>query len=254
MEITNQDFNGFLDWKTKTKNLKKKIFQLESKEMKDVMAYYSVMQNACMQFAGFVAISSIMPNIFREIKYFLVLGMVLTFILFIIYPLYFGIKKLQRLKCSTREAIVERKRLYESCMSLMGEYNKICAVASPFKDTQDLLLKEFGDVEMENIKNFKKEDADLVYQTKYYQKFLLLMGIVGIIYAVGFIGAFYVFFQIGLITGCAKNFTRYTNQSQVSQLSFRPPLLLLGYFTQVETRTCKHEQVPSLPVSGDAYL
>ncbi|KAL6577232.1 hypothetical protein OROMI_011508 [Orobanche minor] len=195
MEITNQDFNGFLDWKTKTKNLKEKILQLESKEMKDVMVYYSVMQNACMHFGGFVAVSSIMPSIFREFKYFLVLGMVLTFILFIIYPLYFGIIKLQRLKCSTREVIVERKRLYKSCISLMGEYNKMCVVESPFKDTRDLLLKELGDVEMKNIKNFKKEDADLVYQTKYYQKYLLLMGIMGIIYAVGFIGAFYVFFQ-----------------------------------------------------------
>ncbi|KAK1351482.1 hypothetical protein POM88_054319 [Heracleum sosnowskyi] len=109
MAITNQDFNDFLDWKMKTKNLKEKISQLESRELDDVI-----------------------------IK---------------------------------------------------------CAVANPFKDAQDLSLKELGDVEVKNIKNFKKENVDLVYQIKYYQKFLLLICIVGIVYAVGIFGAFYVFFQ-----------------------------------------------------------
>lgn len=198
MEITNRDINGFLDWKIKTKNLKEKISQLESREMKDKMVYYSIMQNACTQFAGFVAVTSIMPNLFQEFKYFFVLGMILTYILFIIYPLYFGSKKMQTLKCSSCKVIVERERLHKSCISLMSEYNNKCAVASPFKDTQGLLLKELGDVEMKNIMNFKKEDADLVYQTKYYQKFLFLMGIAGIIYAVGFMSAFCIFFMVSL--------------------------------------------------------
>lgn len=194
-QITNLNSNSFLDWKIKAKNLKERISQLESKEMNYVIMYYSVMQKACMQFGGFVAVSSIMPSLFRESKYFLVLGMVLTFILYIIYPLYFESKKMQRQKCSTREVIVERKNLYKSCISLMNDYKKMCDVASPLEAIQDFLLGELGDVGMKNIKNFKKEDADLVYQTKYYQKFLLLIGIVGIIYAVGFISAFYVFFQ-----------------------------------------------------------
>ncbi|KAL8111085.1 hypothetical protein AgCh_026723 [Apium graveolens] len=195
MEMTNQDINGFLYWKIKTKNLKEKISELEFREMKDRIAYYSIMQNACTQFGGFVAVTSIMPSLFRELKYIFVLGMVLTYILFIIYPLYFGSRKMQTLKCSSREVIVERNRLHKSCSSLMSEYNNMCAAASPFKNTQNLLLKDLGDDEMKKIKNFKREDADLIYQTKYYQKFLLLMGIAGIIYAVGFISAFYVFFQ-----------------------------------------------------------
>ncbi|KAK1351479.1 hypothetical protein POM88_054316 [Heracleum sosnowskyi] len=102
---------------------------------------------------------------------------------------------MQTLKCSSRKVIVERKRIYKSCISFMNEYNSKCAVANPFKDAQDLSLKELGDVEVKNIKNFKKENVDLVYQIKYYQKFLLLICIVGIVYAVGIFSAFYVFFQ-----------------------------------------------------------
>lgn len=190
MEIANQDFNAFLEWKLKTRSLKERISQLESKEMNDVMIYYSIMQNACTQFGGFVAVTSVMLGFFREFKYFFVLGMVLAFILYIICPLYFGSKKMQTLKCSSREIFVERKILYKACISLMGEYNSKCAVASPY-----LLPKELEDTEMKVIKNFKKENADLVYQTKYYRKFLLLMGIFGIMYAIGFISAYYVFFQ-----------------------------------------------------------
>lgn len=195
MERTTQDLIGFLDWKIKTKNLKVNISQLEWREMKNMMVYYSIMQNACMQLAGLVAVSSIMAGFFRELKWFLVLGMILTCILYVVYPVYFGIKKMQGLKSSSCEVIAERKRLHKSCVSLMSDYNNMCDVASPFKNTQDLVFKEIGDVEMKKIKNFKKEDADLIYQTKYYQNLLLLIGIVGLIYAIAFISAFCLFFQ-----------------------------------------------------------
>lgn len=83
MAIASQTLVDSLEWKMKIRDLKENITTQESREMDDVLMYYSIMQNACMQLAGFVAVSSIMLSFFRECKYFVVLCLVLTFLLYI---------------------------------------------------------------------------------------------------------------------------------------------------------------------------
>lgn len=78
------------------------------------------------------------------------------------------------LKGSSHEVIVERKRIYRSCIRLMREYNNM----------------------WKYIKNFEMENVDFIYQTKYYLKCLSFECIGGLVYIVAFIIVFYVYFQV----------------------------------------------------------
>ncbi|KAK1372081.1 hypothetical protein POM88_038173 [Heracleum sosnowskyi] len=136
MEIAGQNFVGFRDWKIKVTNLKERIKDLESREMDYVLIYVSVMQNVSMQFGGLVAVSLLTAGLFHEFNYFVGLGLILEYHLFIAYHVYSGKKNTQALKRSICEIIAERKRLYRSCTRILSEYDNVCVVASPFRDSQ----------------------------------------------------------------------------------------------------------------------